>query len=107
MGLAMATAPIQVHYAHIVKELDYCGSKAAIDNTRVRVNNVAFLFKEGRSPEQIREAYPDLSPAQVHGALTYYFDHTAEIDAELAEDQGWDEDHERRKAEYLARKNSR
>lgn len=107
MDLVMATAPIHVFYPHIVKEADYCGGKAAIDNTRVRVNNVIFLHKEGRSPDQIREVYPDLSLAQVHGALVYYYDHPAEIDAELAEDEGWAQEHERRKAEYLARQTSR
>jgi hypothetical protein len=47
--------------------------------------------------------YPDLSLAQVHAALTYYYDHVDEIEAEFAEDEGWEEEHERRKAEYLAR----
>lgn len=103
----MATAPAQVIYAHIVKKPDYCGGKAAIENTRVRVNNVAFLYRERLSDAQILERYPDLNLAQVHAARTYYYDHQAEIEAELAEDEGWAEDHERRKAEYLARRTSR
>jgi len=107
MSAAMATAPAQVFYPHIVKQPDYCGGKATLDNTRVRVDNVVFLHKEGFSGVQIRERYPNLSLAQVHAALTYYYDHQAEIEAELAEDEGWREDHERRKAEYLARKASR
>jgi uncharacterized protein (DUF433 family) len=98
----MATAPARVFYPHIVKERDYCGGKAAIDNTRVRVNNVVFLHKQGHSPAQIREAYPDLSLAQVYAALGYYYDHQSEIEAELAEDEGWAEEHERRKTQYLA-----
>lgn len=93
-----------LHYAHIVKEPGYCGGKAAIDHTRVRVNNVVFLHKQGHSPEQIRESYPDLSLAQVHAALVYYYDHQDEIEAELARDDGWEERFERTKAEYLARK---
>lgn len=98
----MATASAVTH-AHIVKRPDYCGGKAAIDNTRVRVNNVAFLHKEGKSPGEIKTIYPDLSLAQIHAALAYYYDHRDEIESELAEDDGWEEDHERRKAEYLAR----
>ncbi len=35
--------------SRIVKEPDYCGGKAAIDNTRVRVMNVGFLPKRGKS----------------------------------------------------------
>ncbi len=38
--------------------------------------------------------------AQVHAALTYYYDHPKEIDAYIAEDEAWDERHERDKAEF-------
>ena len=86
MKLAMATAAKLV-YAHIVKEPGYCGGKAAIDNTRVRVMNVAFLWKTGKTVEEIREGYPDLSPAQVHAALSYYYDHVDEIEADLERDE--------------------
>ncbi len=103
----MATAPAQAFYPHIVKKPGYCGGKAAIDNTRVRVNNVVFLHKEGFSDAQILERYPNLNLAQVHAALTYYYDHQAEIEAEFARDEAWDERYERAKAEHLARKSSR
>jgi len=103
MELAMATAA-KVTYAHIVKEPGYCGGKAAIDNTRVRVNNVVFFHKDGKTPQEILVEYPDLSLAQVHAALTYYYDHKDEIEAELAADEGWEERFERRKAEALAQR---
>jgi uncharacterized protein (DUF433 family) len=94
-------------YPHIVKETGYCGGKAAIDNTRVRVNNVAWLAKQGLTPQQILEHYPDLTLAQVHAALAYYYDHRGEIEAELAaEDQAAD-DFERRKAELLGKRAGR
>jgi uncharacterized protein (DUF433 family) len=99
----MATAAKPITYAHIVKRDGYCGGKAAIDNTRVRVNNVAFLHKQGLTPEQILVEYPDLSLAQAHAALTYYYDHRDEIDAELAAEVGAEERFEKAKAEYLSR----
>ena len=38
----------------------------------------------GYTPEQICEAhYNELTLAQVHAALSYYYDHQPEIDAEL------------------------
>jgi uncharacterized protein (DUF433 family) len=98
----MATAA-KVVYAHIVKEPGYCGGKAAIDNTRVRVNNVVFLHKQGKAADEIIAEYPDLALAQVHAALTYYYDHQDEIEAELAADDGSDDRYEQRKAEALAR----
>jgi len=102
MNLAMATAP-KLAFEYIVKEPDYCSGKAAIGATRVRVNNVVFLHKEGKTIDEIQEQYPDLTHAQIHAALAYYYDHKDEIEAELAEDEGWDEEHERRRADYLAR----
>ena len=42
-----------------------------------------------RPDEKIREAYPDLTPAQIHAALGYYYDNREEIDAELAADKAW------------------
>ena len=92
-----------VTYAHIVKREEYCGGKAAIDNTRIRVNNVAFLHKQSKTPQEIRVIYPHLSLAQVHAALAYYYDHRDEIEAELAEDANWEAEHEREKADYLSR----
>ncbi len=102
MRVAMGTTP-KMAYAHVTKQPRIRGGKACIDQTRICVNNVVFLRKEGKTPEEILVEYPDLSLAQVHAALTYYCDHVDEIEAEFAEDEGWEEEHERHKAEYLAR----
>jgi uncharacterized protein (DUF433 family) len=56
-----------------------------IDGTRHRVIDIAADHStRGYNAEQIVEHYPDLTPAQVHAALTYYYDHQAEMDAALA-----------------------
>ena len=102
----MATAA-KVTYAHIVKEPDYCGGKAAIDNTRVRVADVVHLHKQGASPAEILVQYPDLSRGQVHAALTYYYDHPEEIEATLALEETAEADYERAKAEHLSRQQGR
>ena len=106
MRAVMATAA-KIVYPHIVKEPGYCGGKAAIDATRVRVNNVALLHDQGKTPAEILVEYPDLSLAQVHAALGYYYDHKDEIEAELAEEEGWDDRYERRKAEALAERDQK
>lgn len=57
-----------------------------IDGTRHRVIDIAAdHVAYGYSAGQIVEQYPDLTLAQVHAALTYYFDHQEEIDAALIE----------------------
>jgi uncharacterized protein (DUF433 family) len=102
----MATAP-KLAFEYIVKQPDYCSGKAAIGATRVRVNNVVYLYKQGKTVDEIRVEYPDLTHAQVHAALAYYHDHKEEIEAELAEDEGADERHQVRKAKALAERHGR
>jgi uncharacterized protein (DUF433 family) len=74
-----------------------------IDNTRVRVKNVVALLQEGKTPEEMLVQYPGLNLAQIHAALLYYYDHSAEIEAALAEEEQWEAQHEQLKAEYLER----
>jgi uncharacterized protein (DUF433 family) len=87
----MAPAKARVCYPHVTKTPGVCGGKACIDGTRIRVNNVVSLHKDGANDERIREAYADLSPAQIHAALAYYYDNREEIDAELTADKSWAE----------------
>jgi uncharacterized protein (DUF433 family) len=55
-----------------------------IDGARHRVIDiVADHVAHGYSAAQIVEQYPDLTPAQVHAALTYYYDHQAALDIAL------------------------
>jgi uncharacterized protein (DUF433 family) len=62
--------------------------RAYIHGTRVRVQDVAMMAEiQGRSPDQIVEAFPQLTLSQVHAALSYYFDHRAEIQHDLKDDE--------------------
>lgn len=91
-------------YPHIRKVEGICAGRPCIDGTRVRVLDIVFLEKEGYSPEQMLEHYPDLNLAQVHAALTYYHDNPEEIDAYIAEDEASDERFERDRAEFLSKR---
>ena len=107
MSLTMASPAAKLDYTYIVKQPGYCGGKAAIGATRVRVMNVVFLWKQGKASAEILECYPDLTPAQVHAALTYYYDHTDEIEAELRRDEEAAGQFEAEKAEAIARRAAR
>ncbi len=56
------------------------GQKACIAGTRISVQDI-YVWHElmGRTPDQIVSEYPFLSLAQVHAALTYFYDHSDEI----------------------------
>ena len=58
---------------------------AWIDDTNIKVIEVALeRIAHGSSPEEIYDQHRGhLSLAQVHAALTFYFDHQAEMDAEI------------------------
>src|SRR5271166_3990231 len=56
-----------------------------IGESRVSLDSLVYLFREGMSAEGMVESYPSLSLEQVHGALAFYLAHQQEVDAYLAE----------------------
>lgn len=57
---------------------------AWIDDTKVKVVEVMVdHLTYGHSPEEIHLQHRQLSLAQVHAAFSYYFDHQADLDAEM------------------------
>jgi uncharacterized protein (DUF433 family) len=51
--------------------------------TRVMLDSVVAAFRQGHSPETIRQQYPALSLEEVYGSLTYYLAHRDEVNAYL------------------------
>ena len=57
---------------------------AWIGGTKVKVTEVVLdKIAYGWSPEEIHFQHPHLSLAQIHGALTYYYENQAELDAQI------------------------
>jgi len=57
---------------------------AWIDDTNVKVIEVVLdKLAYGWSPEEIHFQDPELSLAQIHAALSYYYDHQQAFDAEI------------------------
>lgn len=54
-----------------------------VAGTRISLDSVVYSFKEGLSPEAIREDFPPLKLSQIYGAIASYLDHEAEIDKYL------------------------
>lgn len=60
---------------------------AWIDDTNVKVMEVALdKLAYGWSPEEIHLQHSHLSLAQIHAALSYYYDHREEFDAQIERD---------------------
>jgi hypothetical protein len=45
--------------------------------------SIIYAFRDGASPESVRQSFPTLSLAQVYGAIAFYLDHPQESEAEL------------------------
>jgi uncharacterized protein (DUF433 family) len=96
-------------YPHIAKTPGVRGGSACIDGTRISVRDIVRLHKWGMMPEEMREYYSDrpLTLAEVHAALAYYYDHSDEIEDELAAEEGRSERHLRARAQHTERRSAR
>src|SRR5712692_8616743 len=56
-----------------------------VGGTRVSLDSLVYLFREGMSAETMVESYPALTLEQVHGAPEYYLANQKEIDAYFGE----------------------
>jgi len=73
---------------HIVKTPGTVGGRARLVGHRIRVMDIVVWHEmRGYSPDEIAAMFPGITLADVHAALTYYFDHRPEIESELREDE--------------------
>ena len=56
-----------------------------VGDTRVSLDSLVYLFREGVSVESMVESYPALTMEEVHGALAFYLANESEIEAYLAD----------------------
>jgi uncharacterized protein (DUF433 family) len=69
---------------------DVCGGHPHIRGTRVKVSEIVSRHvHQGESVDDIVEALPQLTLAQVHAALAYYYDNHGEVEAELLAEDGF------------------
>lgn len=79
---------LTVSKEHIAKTPGVCGGKACIVGHRIRVMDIVVHHEHrGLSPEEILAVFPSITLADIHAAITYYFDNRDEISAEFAKDE--------------------
>jgi len=65
------------------------GGKPRIAGHRITVHDIVTWHElQGRSVDEISADY-DLTPAEIHSALTYYFDHREEINLAMRESEAF------------------
>ncbi|MBC8236236.1 DUF433 domain-containing protein [bacterium] len=87
---------------HIISVPNICGGSPVIAGSRIPVWIVAGWYKQGMSLDEIMDTYPHLRPEQICAALTYYFEHQAEIEAEIQENDEANLKYELRKKGLLS-----
>jgi uncharacterized protein (DUF433 family) len=85
-GEAMATEVVE--QIHITQDKGVCGGRPRIAGTRIKVQHIILEYERlGWTPDQICDAHPGLTLADVHAAITYYYDHKDEIDNAIKIDE--------------------
>lgn len=70
---------------HIEQRTTPFGLQAYLRGTRIAVRHIAAFLKAGHSAEEIiRSDLPHVPPAAIFEAIAYFYDHTSEIERELA-----------------------
>jgi uncharacterized protein (DUF433 family) len=63
-----------------------------IKGTRVPLDSIVYEFRNGASPESIRQAFPTLTLEQVYGAITFYLGHQEQVDTTIRDaERAWSE----------------
>ena len=72
---------------HIAISSETCSGRPRVAGTRIRVQDIVLWSEQGETPDEIVAAYPQLTLADVHAALAFYFDNRAAMDRQFQEDK--------------------
>ena len=78
-------------HVYVVTDDRILSGEPIIKGTRTPVRAIVEIWREGVAPEEILEHLPHLTLAQVFDALSYYSDHTDEINTHIERNRVPDE----------------
>ncbi len=80
----------QPSYPHIERKTGVVGGEPVVSGTRTSVRAIAGYYQMGKTVDEILGLLSHLTHAQVHAALTYYFDNKNEIDKLIKENSDYE-----------------
>jgi len=87
MSSTQAT-PRRARHPYVARKKGTCGGKPVIKGTRIKIAQVAIEYdRMGMTPDEIIQAHPHLTLAQVHDALSYYYENAQEINEDIRADE--------------------
>ena len=81
------TAKRTSNHPYVTSKQGVCGNRSVIRGTRIPVWSLIQWYKQGMTIEDIMREFPQLKPAQVHDAFSYYYDNRKEIEKDIAENE--------------------
>ena len=67
-------------------QMDESGT-VRVGGTRVTLETIAELYNDGRTADELRDAFPTVSLADIHTVIGYYLRHRREVDTYLERQQ--------------------
>lgn len=74
---------VQINHPYVTQVEGIAGGKPVIKGTRTPVRSLVAYHQMGDTPEEIQLKLPYLSLAQIYDALSFYYDHQVEVDADI------------------------
>jgi len=81
-----AAKKIKLH-PYVTQKKGVCGGRSIISGTRIPVWSIIKWYKVGMSVEEIMREFPQLTPAQIHDAFSFYYDNLATIERDIADNE--------------------
>ncbi len=72
-------------HPYIVKLPGYQGGEPMVSSAHVTVRTIVEQKRIGTTPEEFVEDHPPMTLAEYYDALSYYYDHTEEVEQIIAE----------------------
>ena len=77
---------IATEHPYVVKTAGVCGGRPIIKGTRTPVQAIVEYYRLGMDTYQILTELPYITEAQLHDALSYFYDHKEEIERGIETD---------------------
>lgn len=74
-------------HPHVTRIPGVCGGRPVVQGTRIPVKVLVRYHQMGYTSTEILSGHAGLTPAQLYDALSYYYDHQAEIEADIKADE--------------------
>ncbi len=75
------------NHRYVSSKKGVCGGRSIIKGTRIPVWSIIKWYKLGLSVEEIMREFPQLTPAQIHDAFSFYYDNPEEIEKDVADNE--------------------